>query len=218
MDESSTATTSQTPQAPQWKQDLVQALVSMVDALPDEAPTETEAVTPPTLEEFYRALIALESNTRKNVQKTNGALDAVAKGLRGLQLQIAQIEERSSSSSTDSGPILALNGQLLRMLDTLQNRPSALPLGLSRKWEAAWADVTSGTQIIQKAILQRLSELDIHSHSPTVGDRFDPVSMEAIKVSSSSQPEDTATVIAVIEPAYYQHEKLIRCARVHVER
>ena len=216
MDESNPLPTAQPPQ---WKQALAQKLIAMVDALPDDAPTEEATVSAPTLEEFYRALIALEANTRKNVQKTNSALDVVAKGLRGLQLQVSQIEERSSETETsDASAILTLNGQLLRMLDTLESPPPNAPLGLSRKWEAAWGDVTSGTQIIQNTIQQLLKDQNIRSHSPPIGDPFAPASMEAIKVTSNPRPEQTATVIAVIEPAYYQNDQLIRCARVHVQR
>ena len=210
-------------QPPQWKHDLAHALVTMVDALPDDAdpsgdPTEF-SVPQPTLEEFYRALIALEANTRKNVQKTNGALDSVAKGLRGLQLQLSQIETNlPTNEGTDYSPILAINGQLLRMLESLQTPPSSLPLGLSRKWQDAWADVTSGTEIVQRSIIQLLNQQGIVSRSPAIDELFDPASMEAIKVSAASDSDRTAKVIAVIEPAYYQNEKLIRCARVHVQR
>jgi hypothetical protein len=216
---------------PQWKQDLLRALFAMVEALPDEEPppdefnTESAHSQQPTLQEFYAALIALEANTRKNVQKTNASLDTVAKSLRALQRQMSQIEERSHlSPSTDPTPLLSLDGQLRRMSNSLQSPPAPAPLGLSRKWQTAWADVANGAEIILNSLAQVLTSQGIRSHSPALGDAFDPASMEAVKVTPHPQAQQTgqaatqAEVVEVIEPAYYQDKTLIRAARVHVQR
>lgn len=197
----------------------------MVEALPDEqlAPeTESNPAPQPTLHEFYSALIALEANTRKNVQKTNASLDTVAKSLRALQRQMSQIEERSNlAPALDPTPLLALDGQLSRMLESLQSPPAAAPLGLSRKWQTAWADLANGTQIVLSSLAQALVAQGIHSESPATGDAFDPAWMEAVKVSSLSANAEAAapaTVLETVEPAYFQNKTRIRPARVHVQR
>lgn len=212
----------------QWKHDLQRSLCAMVEALPDDPPlpvadTISTIDTAPTLQDFYTSLIALEANTRKNVQKTTVALDGVAKSLRTLQVQMSQVEERSQSgASLDTKPLLALDGQVRRMLESLQSPPAPAPFGLSRHWQTAWDDVLRGTEIILKTFTQMLAGYGIRSHSPDLGESFDPASMEAVKVSTSTpttrQRADQATVIEVIEPAYYQDKTLLRAARVHVQR
>jgi molecular chaperone GrpE (heat shock protein) len=206
-----------------WKRELKDSLNAMVDALPAELPSaqaSSDAEPPgPTLEEFYRTLIALEANTRKNVQKTNAALDSVAKALRGLQIQLTTMDERiAANADNDHEAIINLNGQFLRMLESLQSPPATIPLGLSRKWEKAWADLTGGVAIIQRSIINILNEHGIRIESPAIGSPFDPHTMEAIKVTSSEDDRADATVVAVIEPAYYQNDLPIRNARVHVKK
>jgi len=197
----------------------------MVQALPDEEPSpeaESNPAPQPTLQEFYSALIALEANTRKNVQKTNASLDTVAKSLRALQRQMSQIEEHSSlAPALDATPLLVLAGQLHRMSESLQSPPATAPLGLSRKWQTAWADLANGAQIVLSSLAQALAAQGIHSESPATGDAFDPAWMEAIKVSSlpiNAESSAPATVLETIEPAYFQNKARIRAARVHVQR
>lgn len=219
---------------PSWKEELLRTLHDMVAALPDEAPPESTDTAEggssserslPTLEEFYQALIALEANTRKNVQKTNAALETVAKSLRALQRQMSQIEERGHAATSANPTLwLVLDAQVQRMLDRLNDPPPPSPLGLSRKWQTAWLEVANGAEIIQNSLAKVLEEQGVHSHSPAPGAPFDPVCMEAVKVSARSEaaPSTSATgqaeVIEVIEPAYYQGKQLIRAARVHVRR
>ncbi len=223
---------------PPWKEELLRTLHDMVEALPDEAPPEPptpeDGMPPPglqlpTLEEFYKALIALEANTRKNVQKTNAALETVARNLRALQRQMSQIEERGGDPAPSADPTLwlSLDAQLRRMLERLANPPPPAPLGLGRKWQSAWLEVANGAQIIQHSLAKVLDEQGVTIQIPPLGASFDPARMEAVKVSPrpeavpsapATDQADQAEVIEVIEPAYYQGGQLIRAARVHVRR
>ena len=219
---------------PFWKEELLRTLHDMVAALPDEAPPESTATGDdgssserplPTLEEFHQALIALEANTRKNVQKTNASLETVAKSLHALRRQMSQIEaSRQPAPSAVPTAWLSLDAQLRRLLDRLADPPPPAPLGLSRKWQTAWLEVANGAQIIQNSLAKVLDEQGVRSHFPSLGAPFDPACMEAVKVSpgsgavASATATDQAEVLEVIEPAYYQGEQLIRAARVHVQR
>ena len=208
-----------------WKQGLKDSLNAMVDSLPHNLlPNSTPPGGPqsqqePTLEEFYRALIALEANTRKNVQKTNASLDGVAKGLRGLQVQLTTLDERiAKNTRCNHEPLIDLNGQFLRMRESLQSPPATAPLGLSRKWEKAWSDLASGVEILHRSIIGILDEFGISVKEPAIGSAFDPHSMQAVKVTSSGENNADAVVVSVIEPAYYQNGAPIRSARVNVKK
>ena len=210
--------------AADWKRELKTALNQLVDTLPDAPSLSANDVadsfsTGPTLEDFYRSLIALEANTRKNVQKTNTVLESVSSALRGLQVQFSSVEEQiNSRSGEDSVPVIELNGQFLRLLNSLQSAPAPLPFGLSRNWEKAWNDLCSGVEIIHRSVVKLLNDRGIQIEAPDVGSAFDPFTMEAVKVTSSENGEGEASVAAVIEPAYFQNNTLVRAARVHVSK
>lgn len=207
-----------------WKKDLKDSLNAMVDSLPQDLPQPAASLSDqsqqePTLEEFYRALIALEANTRKNVQKTNASLDLVAKGLRGLQVQITNLDERiAKDMRNEHESLINLNGQFLRMLESLQSPPAPALLGLSRKWETAWSDLGSGVEILHRSIIKIFDEYGISVETPAIGSKFDPYKMEAIKVKSTGNNNMDAIVIAVVEPSYHKDGTLIRSARVYVEK
>ena len=207
-----------------WKQELKDSLTAMVDSLPHDLlptsnPLENQSQQEPTLEEFYRALIALEANTRKNVQKTNASLDGVAKGLRGLQVQLTTLDEKiAKNMRSNHEPLIDLNSQFLRMRESLQSPPQPAPLGLSRKWEKAWANLISGFEILHRSIIKILNECGIDVKEPAIGSIFDPYTMQAVKVKSSDKRNVDAVVVAVIEPAYYRNGTPIRSAQVYVEK
>jgi hypothetical protein len=207
-----------------WKRRFKDSLNAMVDSLPEDLSSiatemNSPKVSEPSLEEFYCALIALEASTRKNVQKTNAALDLVAKNLRGLQVQISALDEQNAKNTrNDYESLISLNGQFLRMLESLKLHPSPLPLGLSHKWEQAWSDLSRGVEILHRSIINILDECGITIETPAIGSIFNPQTMEAIQVKSTGAGDKDAVVVAIIEPAYYKNNVLIRNARVYVEK
>ncbi len=227
--DSAPSPTATTTVLPAWKQDLLRSLYARVAELPDTPPDDADPpADAPTLEDFYKALISLEANTRKNVQKTTAALDSVAKSLRALQLEVSEIEVPASAAEDfDPGLWLTLDGQLRRLCERLRHPPPDAPFGLSRKWRTAWEEIASGTQIIVGSLSRILATQDIRRDAPEPGTVFDPASMEAVKVSADSRTGSgrppgesmaSARVLETIEPAYYQNDKLIRPARAHVRR
>ena len=207
-----------------WKRQLRDSLNTMVDSLPQELPSisnqmDHQGSSEPSLEEFYHALIALEANTRKNVQKTNASLESVAKNLRALQVQFSTLDEKlAKNARNDHESLINLNGQFLRMIESVKSPPPPAPLGLSRKWEKAWSDLISGIEILHRSIINTLNEYGIRMETPEIGSPFDPQTMQAVQVHSTSEEEKAAVVASVVEPAYYQNGVAIRNARVYVEK
>jgi hypothetical protein len=226
----------------QWKQELIAALTSMVEALPDEPPAEVDRLSEPlhsnndssgqtgipTLEDFHNTLIALEASTLKNVKKTNSALDGVAKGLRTLQRQFEEVINKVENPlpERELQSWIALDYQIHRFFERLHQPPPAAPFGLSRKWEAAWEDLSAGGEILRSSLTQMLGQKGLRRISPAPGTAFDPAYMEAVKVGRSTSGAPTAAspsgmsacVVEVVEPAYYHNDQLLRTARVNVER
>lgn len=193
-----------------WKAALKAELGRWIDELP-EPPSEMDTPTDePTQQQLWEALIALEAHTRTHARKTVVALEAFA-----TEMRAARADEVDTLASI--GGMAELNAQVGRMRAVLAEPPASLPLGLSRRWEAAWASLAEGSAILHRSVEAVLEHQGIRVEASTPGTRFDPATMEAVEVLPGTG-EGAGRVRETIEPAYFYGQRLLRSARVRVAR
>ena len=206
---------------PAWKDELKNKLLDWVDALPEDAQepspiSSNHSDTLPDLEQFWRALIALESHTRRHVKKSAASLDALTSEIQQMKDAI-NTESPSWENVRVALSFADFSAQLTRMGDSLSAPPPALPFGLSHKWQEAWEHLQAGNAILLRNLQSLLATIGIENRFPSSGCEFDPTWMEAVEFVAVTG-EDEGHVEFVFEPAYFLNSKPIRSARVRVIR
>lgn len=100
--------------------------------------------------------------------------------------------------------------KLLPSLDSFYIALSAEPTNQESK------NYQTGFRFIYRSINEALSEEGVKEILPSVGDKFDPLSMHAVETEETEDEKQVGTVSYVYTKGYFLHERLVQPARVKV--
>lgn len=103
--------------------------------------------------------------------------------------------------------------QILPVLDNFKRASAHTPEGAD---ETHWTNWANGIKAVEKQFEMILHHNGITEITTSVGQVFDPQLHEAIESEPSDQPTDT--IMAVIDPGYMLHGKVLRPAKVKVAK
>ena len=97
---------------------------------------------------------------------------------------------------------------IVKILPIGDNLDTAIAMGLDEK-------TTDGIRLLKKKFDDVLKSLDVEEINP-VGEKFDPMTSEAIMQAEKGENEESDTVKQVFQKGYKLKDKIIRYAKVSV--